>query len=569
MRSEETIRRLTTELREELLRETDVKRTNYLNTPAAPSDETAHVWRIRLELSYDPAQAVDFEVEPDMIIGRALNAPDVMPIFQELDTEQLGVSRQHIMLRPTNHVLYLIDLGSTNGTQLNGHQIGEHIPHPLNHNDMISLGRLELIVRILQHPVTQQEALIAQNRRSLDVILPKISRAINTQQTINDVLKQVIETARSYTPADEVSIWLVDEMSGQLYLEASYGMSNQHVVQMPVANTLAGEVIKHGKPQRTNRSADGEQIKLKTGYMADGVIYVPLTLGQMQVGVISVVHREPGKLFTDTDEKIMVAIADFTAVAIQNARLYQISRQDLARKTKIVAALQHTLARDVRQTLHSIIGYANLLQTDDAFQADDAQEMLREIRGGGESLLELFERAEAMARLSQERINKTAPCSLIEIASAALENVREAAHVKAVDLQSQVDGSPYLIRGDSGYLYLSLYNLLDNAVKFTPEGSEVRISLNFAPNAVMIRVTDQGPGIPEEDLSDLFNRFFLTRSPSGYVGLGLGLEIVRATVEAHMGTVNAFNRQQDGAEFVITLPAALRTDWTESAGAEQ
>jgi signal transduction histidine kinase/pSer/pThr/pTyr-binding forkhead associated (FHA) protein len=552
-----------------MLRETDTRKTNFLNVQPLPPGETAHVWRLRLELSYDPSVVLDFDVEPDMIIGRALNAPDVMPIFQELDTEQLGVSRKHIMLRPTDHVLYMIDLGSTNGTQLNGHQIGEHIPHPLNNGDMISLGRLELVVRILQHPITHPEALAAHNRRSLDVILPQIARAINTQLTMNDVLKQVIEMARTYTPADEVSIWLVDEMSGQLYLEVSYGMSNQHVVQMPVANTLAGEVLKMGKPQRTNRRADGEPIKLKTGYMADGVIYVPLTLGQVQVGVISVVHREPGKIFTDIDEKIMVAIAEFTAVAIQNARLYQTSRQDLARKAKVVAALQYILAHDVRHILHSIIGYSNLLQADDDFQAEHINDMLQQIRFGGENLLELFERAVSMARLSQERIVKTAPCSLIEIASAALENIRDSAHVKAIDLQSQVDGNPYLIHGDAEYLYLSIYNLLDNAVKFTPEGSEVKISLNFAPNAILIRVTDQGPGIPEEDLPDLFNRYFLTQLPNGFVGLGLGLEIVRATVEAHMGTVNAYNRKHGGAEFVITLPATVRTDWAESAGAAQ
>lgn len=569
MRTDDSIRRLTTELREEMKQEADQRKTNFLSQPSTLPTSSEAVWRVRFELSYDPAVALDLELTSDVAIGRALNAPDIVPLFPTLDTEQLGVSRKHIKLRPTHSTLYLIDLGSTNGTQLNGHPIGEHLPYPITNGDLISLGRLEVIVRIVQKPVIQQNVVKPPNRQELDAVLCEISRAINTQLTMPDVIKQVIEMSHLYTPADEVSVWLVDEMSGQLYLEASYGMTNQHITQMPVANTLAGDAIRFGKVQRSNRRVDGEQIKLKTGYMADGVIYVPITIGQVQVGVISVVHREPGKLFTNTDEKIMTAIGDFTAVAIQNARRYQTVRQDLARRTKVVSALQYVVSRDVRQMLHSVIGHANLLQTNDVYLEEDIFEMLTNIRVAGENLLELFERLVSMARLSQERIMKNAPCSLVDIATTAIENVHEQAHVKAVELVSLVDGNPYLIRGDAEYLYLSLFSLLDNAIKFTPEGSEVRFILNFTPTAIMVRVLDQGPGIPEEELEDLFHRYFRSTSTDGAFGLGLGLEIVRATVEAHMGTVNAYNRPNGGAEFVITLPASVRTDWAESTDVSQ
>ena len=568
MRSDESIRRLTTELREEMLHEANLRRTDFLSIPEEMPTSSPAVWRVRFELTYDPGMTLDFEVVEDVVIGRAHNTPGIIGLFPELDTEQLGVSRKHLVFRPSSSVLYLIDLGSTNGTMLNGHPIGKHIPHPITNGDMISAGRLEFIVRILQQPMTSPSS-IPHKRQEMDVILAEAARAITTQLTLPDVITKVIEAARLFTPADEVSIWLVDEMTGQLYLESSYGMNNQHVVQMPVANTLAGEAIRLGKPQRSNRRADGSPIKLKTGYMADGVIYVPLTLGQVQVGVISVVHREPGKIFTDLDEKIMVAIAEFAAVAIQNARIVHTLRHDLARRTKVVSALQYAFSHDVRQMLHSVIGYSSLLQSDDSFDEEDTTDMLWNIRSTGENLLELLERLVSMARLSQERIMRSAPCSLIDIASAAIENIQEAAHIKAVAIQSQVDGTPYLIRGDANYLYLTVYNLLDNAIKFTPEGSEIRITLNFSPTAIIIRVIDQGPGIAEEELQDLFNRYFRSSSTTGAFGLGLGLEIVRATVEAHMGTVNAYNRKRGGAEFVITLPSSVRTDWADGAESGQ
>jgi signal transduction histidine kinase len=192
--------------------------------------------------------------------------------------------------------------------------------------------------------------------------------------------------------------------------------------------------------------------------------------------------------------------------------------------------------------------------------------MVQSIGVAGESLLELFERLVSMARLSQERIAKNATCSLSEIVTKATEAVLDAANAKSIFLQSSVEGTPYVIRGNSQYLYLSVLNLLDNAIKFTPEGGEVRIVLSFAPNEINIRVADRGPGIPEEDLLDLFNRYFRSSTPSDSGGPGLGLEIVRATVEAHMGTVAAYNRKTGGAEIIVTLPATVRTDWAEDTG---
>jgi signal transduction histidine kinase len=285
----------------------------------------------------------------------------------------------------------------------------------------------------------------------------------------------------------------------------------------------------------------------------------------VQVGVISAVHRERGKIFTDNDEKIMVAIADFAAVAIQNARLYHGMRQDLARRTKVIAALQYALSHDVRQNLHAIIGYANMLYSDGNLDPECVQ-MIETIGVSGETLLALFERLVSMARLSQERITKSSTCSLEEVVTKAIENALAAANAKSIFLQSLVEGTPYLIRGNSQYLYLSVYNLLDNAIKFTPEGGEVKVVLGFEPNEITIRVADRGPGIPEEDLFDLFNRYFRNSMPNGAGGPGLGLEIVRATVEAHMGTVTAHNRKTGGAEIVITLPGTVRTDWAESTG---
>ncbi len=561
MNSDDAIKRLTREIGEKLRHEAAEELASRALTQSLV--ETPHVWQLRLELSYNPSVTYDLTLEDDLTIGRE-PSEDTVAIFPTVDTADLGLSRRHVMLRPTASVLYLVDLGSTNGSRLNTRLLGANIPYPLMNGDMVTLGRLEFIVRILQMPKTL-ESVAPSTSQELETIMPMIIRGITTQLTIKDVIQQSLEMTRLYAAAEEVSVWLVDEMSGELFLEASYGMKDQKVFHLALETSLAGQAIKQGKPQRTNRRADGDPIKLKTGYIAEGVIYVPLTLGDMQVGVISAVHRDPGKVFTGADERTMVMIADLTAVAIQNARQYEVTRQELTRKSKVVSAFQYALSQEIKKRLHSVVGYATLLQSDDSLR-DETLEMLGSISGAGETMIDLIERLISMARLSVEPIVQRCPCDLVEIVGNAVDAVMDEAESKAINLHAQVEGKPFKIRGDAQYLFHCVYNLLDNAVKFTPQRGEIGLRLIFAAEGIIIDVQDTGPGIPEDELLDLFNRYFHREPNTGAQGIGVGLEIVRTTVEAHMGTVTAHNLPEGGAEFVITLPMSIRTDWPQKTG---
>jgi two-component system sensor histidine kinase SenX3 len=113
-----------------------------------------------------------------------------------------------------------------------------------------------------------------------------------------------------------------------------------------------------------------------------------------------------------------------------------------------------------------------------------------------------------------------------------------------------------IVRGDAAKLHDALRNLVSNAVTYSPEGSTVRIHVERADGRIAIAVSDEGPGIPDEDLSRVFERFYRVdksraRDPGG---TGLGLAIVKHLVELHGGAVRAQNRAEGGARFTITLP---------------
>jgi two-component system OmpR family sensor kinase len=144
-------------------------------------------------------------------------------------------------------------------------------------------------------------------------------------------------------------------------------------------------------------------------------------------------------------------------------------------------------------------------------------------------------------------------------AEQVLERLEGKAAARGIRLELEVDGDTDGIF-DPGLVEQLLWNLVDNAVKFTPTDGRVAVALAGSPHAVEIRVADTGPGLPPEDIDRIFERFYradTSRTPSAdSAGTGLGLSIVQAIAEVHGGSVSARNRAGGGAEFRVRLPAA-------------
>jgi len=315
----------------------------------AESGGTRPVWRVRFELASDPSVAFGLDINDEIMLGRGPDAPDCVDL-SAYDAEMLGVSRLHLMLRPTATNLFVLDLGSTNGTWQNDRSIGVNTPYSLVNGDILSLGGLRFIVRIVKRPPTQTGLL--REQANLADALTEIAKAITSQPALDEVLAQVLSIAMALTSAREATIWLVDEQSGELVLEAERGIEDDQIrrLRLPVKDTLAGKVIRTGKSLRTSRTPDGKQVKVKTGYLVEALVYVPLTLGGVTFGVLAAAHREPGKAFTAHDKRLLETIGDFAAIAVQNSRLYRATDETLAGRVEELTVLNE-LARAVSASL--------------------------------------------------------------------------------------------------------------------------------------------------------------------------------------------------------------------------
>jgi NtrC-family two-component system sensor histidine kinase KinB len=307
------------------------------------------VWRVRFELSSDPGQRIGLDINDEVVFGRDLTGPSFVDL-SAYEGGDLGVSRRHLMIRPTFSKLFIIDLGSTNGTLRNGHSIGKNTPYSLTNGDTISLGKLQFVVRIVERP--QRPTGDLREKADLADALAQTAKAITSQLELDEVLNQVTEVAMALTTAGETSLWLVDEHSGELFIEAQQGIEDERVrrIRLPVTDSLAGQVVATGEPVRASREPGGAKIKVKTGYLVESVIYVPLKLGGVTFGVLGAAHREPGKQFAPQDETLLQAIGDFAAIAVHNARLYEATDEALGQRVEELATLNE-LASSLSSTL--------------------------------------------------------------------------------------------------------------------------------------------------------------------------------------------------------------------------
>ncbi len=219
-----------------------------------------------------------------------------------------------------------------------------------------------------------------------------------------------------------------------------------------------------------------------------------------------------------------------------------------------------TLSHELRTPLSAILGWAQVLLrrvTDDAELRRGLETIERNVRVQTQMIEDLLDVSRITSGKLRLDVRRVEPASFIE---AALETVRPAADAKGIRLENQLDPAAGQISGDPDRLQQVIWNLLLNAIKFTPRGGKVRVLLKGEKAHIEIRVADTGIGINPEFLPYVFERFRQADASSkrAYGGLGLGLSIVKNVVELHGGTVTVQSPGEGlGSTFTVQLPLTV------------
>jgi signal transduction histidine kinase len=217
-----------------------------------------------------------------------------------------------------------------------------------------------------------------------------------------------------------------------------------------------------------------------------------------------------------------------------------------------------TVSHELRTPLTSISGFLEMLEDEEHALGDAGRQYLDVIRRATERLHSLVEDLLLVAQIEAHRIElELGPVDLGELARIAAESARPAAAEKQIALDVVTDQPPAVL-GDGKRLSQVLDNLVSNAVKFTPEGGTVTLSVGANGRGAKLVVTDTGIGVSADEQKQVFSRFFRasTATQRAIPGTGLGLAICHALVEQHGGSIEFRSREGEGTEVVVTLPAA-------------
>ncbi|MGA7674853.1 MAG: sensor histidine kinase KdpD [Rhizomicrobium sp.] len=291
-------------------------------------------------------------------------------------------------------------------------------------------------------------------------------------------------------------------------------------------------------------------------------LFLPMRTGGGLVGVIGL-QRQDKALLTPEERRLLDALIDQTALAVERAELVERvdEAQVRAEADKLRVAMLTSLSHDLRTPLASILGAATTLTANRGlYDAGQTDEMLSTIREEAERLDRFVGNLLDMSRLEADALGvKPEAVDLIDLVEAAAKRLarRLSGHRIALDLPDDLP----LVSVDPLLLEQAIVNLLDNAAKYAPLGSSIRIRARAAEKRVLLTVEDEGPGIPPESLPHIFDKFYRAKAADRRVaGTGLGLAVARGFVEAFGGSLDAANRtDRSGAVLTISLPTASET----------
>jgi PAS domain S-box-containing protein len=432
---------------------------------------------------------------------------------------------------------------------------------------------------------TQQAKLAAEFAANRTARLLTVMMALSESLTSAQVAEVIIEQGMSALGASSGLVAVLNQDASELEIIQAIGY--EHVGDFLRSFSIhapypLAEAVRTGQPvwvetieNRIARYPHLAQAYAKAGSKA--WISVPLLIEGQAVGGLSLSFSTVPQL-SESDRAFILALAQQSAQSIDRARLYESEGQARAQaeaanriKDEFLAVLSHEL----RTPLNPILGWTRLLRRGNLDSGKTAA-ALETIERNAQLQAQLIEDLLDISRILQGKLSfNSTPINLQTILTSAIETVRLAAEAKNIQIQTQLEPTVGDVLGDAARLQQIVWNLLTNAIKFTPAGGRVEVKLSLADEEpgthdtelmtkdklAQIQVRDTGKGIKPEFIPYVFDTFrqadsSITRT---FGGLGLGLAIVRHLVELHGGTVKAESSGEgQGATFTVILPLLTR-----------
>jgi signal transduction histidine kinase len=412
-----------------------------------------------------------------------------------------------------------------------------------------------------------REANLALSKRAMQLEASnQVGQQVTSVLELAELLTAVVKSIQSRFGYYYVSVWLLNEVKDRVVLQAGIGRDGSQYVEpgwsmgLDTVPSIIAWVAKNGAAYRA------EDVNSDARYMSLGALpathseaALPLRVGEEMLGVLDIQSdRLAG--FDDEDQRVLQTLANQIAIAIRNARLYELEKKLNADKDKFFSIISH----DLRNPFNALLGNAELMtKMIDRWSQQDVQEMSRTIYNGAKAAYSLMNNLLTWSQMQREGGMAYQP-GRIEVGALAQEMINllgQTTARKEIELSNTIEAG-LMAYGDKHMIGTVMRNLLSNALKFTPRGGAVRLSAQRralgSSEFVVISVRDTGVGMNQEDIDKLF-RIDVHHSTLGTEkerGTGLGLIICKEMVERNGGQIRVESELGQGTTVEFTVPLA-------------
>ncbi len=434
---------------------------------------------------------------------------------------------------------------------------------------------LELLLFLLTAVITGQlaagqrsRARQAERRRRDAMTLYDVVRLMS-EPDLEHALKLVAERLRQELKLAGVAIELAE--GEDLKACAEVGEANALLCSHAAA-TIPAQLLSEGMaPTDSHRGAPGRWVRVVPPHprgsappeLGDRLLAVPVKVQDRRVGTILLVRTEGGQRFEEAEDRLLSAVSTQLGQAIERARLRrEVTNAEILRRTdELKTALLNAVSHDLRTPLASIIASAgSLLQQDVEWNEQERREFAEAIDQEARRLNRLVGNLLDLSRIQGGNLQpEKGWYDLGALVDDVLGGLRPVTAQHRILVEVPEDLPPVLL--DCVQIAQVLSNLVENAAKYCPAGTDIEISARLDGEELLVEVADRGPGLPPAELQRLFEPFYQLRgSGVRQTGAGLGLAIAKGLVESHGGQIWAENRPGGGARFLFRLPVGGQTE---------
>jgi len=419
-------------------------------------------------------------------------------------------------------------------------------------------------------------------------LLHDVNQALTAFSDEPSTMQAVLDAAAAALSFDTASLFLL-EPPGRLRVRAAWGyeLTDEQLRSYAVGEGLVGWVTKHRVPSIVGDSRlDARFASFSGGSGRRSILAAPIMIGERVLGALTLVRRNPAAPFSDSDLLYAATICNSAAIALEYARLRE-EEKTLAQHlreldelygqekaivdkldaydrlyTQVVATVSHEL----KTPLMGILGFAELIR-DGMVGIDDAREYASDIYDNavrlGRYAEQILEEDSAHHGRASLALRDVALKPLVAEVLRSLKPMASARHTLLNEVPDDI-----WVSVDDDKITRVLFNLVSNAIKYSPEGGAVRVGAQSRQGHVEVAVEDEGLGVPADAQDRIFDRYYRVSSKETkrIAGTGLGLSIVRGLVELHGGRVWVESAAGGGSRFCVALPRAAdpRVDITST-----